>query len=122
MEIDRLGAQEELGGDLAIGEPAGDRLGNAQLLGRELIGIAEWTPLEGASGAQLVARLLGPGRGTERSEHLERAAETLSRLDPPTSPRQRAANASAKGARLRSACPASNPASSSASALRPARA
>src|SRR4051794_21872303 len=84
VALDRLGAEEELRAGLAVGRPLGHEQGDLQLLRRELLGRAAVAPARVLTGGgELLAGPVGPGRGADALEDLERGAQVLARLDAP---------------------------------------
>ena len=79
--VDRPRREKQLGGDLLVGEPLCDEAGDLQLLWRQLIDRARVALARRlAGGAQLGARSLGPGLGSEALEPLERSAQLHTRV------------------------------------------
>ena len=80
--LDRLRAEEQRGGDLAVGAALGDLERDLELLGGQLVGGDGGRGRAGraAGGAQLRARALGPRLGAEALEHRERGAERGARV------------------------------------------
>src|ERR1700721_243625 len=64
VELDRLGRQEQVGRDVAVGRAALYRGGHAQLLPRERVVVPLPAP-PGSGGAQLGLGLPGPGAGAQ---------------------------------------------------------
>jgi hypothetical protein len=77
VELDRLRAQEELGRDLAVLRPSGDREGDPQLLGGELVGPVDGRALDRAGRAKLGAHPFTPRRGAELLEDLQGVSELI---------------------------------------------
>jgi hypothetical protein len=66
MELHRLGAQKQRGGDVAVGLPIGHQPGDLELLGGEPPGYPPgWSANGRPSCLQLCPRLLSPGVGIE---------------------------------------------------------
>src|SRR4051794_10734570 len=92
--LDGLRAEEELGRSLPRRVPVGEEHADLELLRGQLVeagGIAP--PRALARGKELRARPLGPRRGSEPVERLERRAELLARIDALTRPAQELAEA-----------------------------
>ena len=79
VELDRLRAQEQLGGDLTTRRPARHSQRHPNLLGREIVGIGGAPPPR-AGGSQLRRGARGPRRRSEPVEHVEGGPQLLARL------------------------------------------
>jgi hypothetical protein len=79
MELDRLGTQEQRGGDVAVGLAVGDQPGHLELLGGEATGGrlgAAAGDLPG--GLELGPGLVGPGTGVQLLEGGQRSPKAIS--------------------------------------------
>ena len=80
--LDRLRAEEQRGGGLPRGPPAGEHAGDLQLLRRQVVEAGGAAALGGlAGGAQLGGRLVGPRDGAEPLERRERGPQVRAGVD-----------------------------------------
>jgi hypothetical protein len=89
VEVDRAGAEEQLGGNLPGGEPADHEPRHLELLWGELPKGRRVAPTHGLpAGPQLQARPLRPGCRTQALEHVEGSLEMCAGVDPASGPAQ----------------------------------
>jgi len=75
MEVDRARTEEQLRGDVPVGTPLGDQVGDLDLLGGQVVErarVAPATPL--AARTELGAGALSPQRRSQGLEQIERGA------------------------------------------------